>query len=104
MSWENKGKCKTISVLIKKEITKIDKDGNEGVVNISYKTKSIDSAKFVASSLSNLADNFAEGIHKIKGKEYDCFLEYENVTDDLIEYKYLSCNKDYSNRLDENFF
>ena len=93
---ENKEKWKTLSVPIKKEITKIDKDGNEVVVNISYKTKSIDSAKFMASSLSNLVDHLAEGIHKIKGKEYDSFLEYENVKEDLIEYKYLSCNKDYS--------
>ena len=101
---ENKEKWKTLSVPIKKEITKIDKDGNEVVVNISYKTKSIDSAKFMASSLSNLVDHLAEGIHKIKGKEYDSFLEYENVKEDLIEYKYLSCNKDYSNRLDEKNF
>ena len=35
---------------MKKEITKIDKDGNESVVNISYKTKFIDSARFMASS------------------------------------------------------
>ena len=31
----------------------------------------------MASSLSNLVDHLAEGIHKIKGKEYDSFLEYE---------------------------
>ena len=90
------GKIKKSGKLIKKEIKKIDKDGNEVVVNISYKTKSIDSAKFMASSLSNLIDHLAEGIHKIKGKECDSFLEYENVKEDLIEYKYLSCNKDYS--------
>ena len=29
------------------------------------------------SSLSNLADNLAEGIHKIKCKDCKCFLEYE---------------------------
>ena len=37
MSWENKEQYKTFSVPIKKEITKIDKDGNESVVTISYK-------------------------------------------------------------------
>ena len=47
---ENKEKYKTFSVPIKKEITKIDKDGNESVVNICYKTKFIDSARFMASS------------------------------------------------------
>ena len=34
----------------KNEITKINKDGNESVVNISYKIKFIDSARFMASS------------------------------------------------------
>ena len=49
----------------------------------------------MASSLSNLADNLTEGILKVNCKDCDCFLEYENVKDDLIEYKSLSCNKDY---------
>ena len=34
---------------------------------------------FMASSLSNIDDNFAEGIQKIKRKDCDCFLEYESV-------------------------
>ena len=55
----------------------------------------------MASSLSNLADNLTEGILKVNCKDCDCFLEYENVKDDLIEYKSLSCNKGYRNRLDE---
>ena len=55
----------------------------------------------MASSLSNLVDNLTEGILKVNCKDCDCFLEYENVKDDLIEYKSLSCNKDYWNRLDE---
>ena len=50
--------------------------------------------------LSNLADNFTKGIHKIKYEDCDCFLENETVKDDLIKYKFLSCNKDYSNKLD----
>ena len=55
----------------------------------------------MASSLSNLVDNLTEGIHKIKCKDCDCFLEYESVKDNLIKYKCLSCNKDYSNKIDE---
>ena len=35
---------------------------------ISYKLKSIDSTRFIASALSNLVDNLVEGIHKIKSK------------------------------------
>ena len=35
--------------------------------------KFIDSASFMATSLSNLADNLTEGIHKIKCRHCDCF-------------------------------
>ena len=38
---------------------------------------------------------------KIKCKDCDCFLEYESVKDNLIKCKCLSCNKDYSNKIDE---
>ena len=96
-------KYKTFSIPIEKEVTKIDKDGNESVVTISYKRKFIDSAKFMTTSLTNFVDNLAEGIHKIKYTNCDCFLEYQSVKDNLIKYKCLSCNKDYSNKLDEKF-
>ena len=55
----------------------------------------------MASFLSSLVDNLAEGIHKIKCKDCDCFLEYESFKDNSIEYKCRSCNKDYSNKIDE---
>ena len=71
-------------------------------VQKTYRIKFIDSARFMASSLSNLVDNLAEGVHNIKCKNCDCFLEYESVNDNLIKYKCLSCNKNYSNKLDEN--
>ena len=90
-------KYKTFSIPIEKEVTNIGKDVHESVFTISYKIKFIDSA----SSLSNHFDNLAERIHKIKCKDCDCFLEYESVKDNLIKYKCLSCNKDYSNKLDE---
>ena len=66
---ENTEKYKTFSVPIEKEVTNIDKVGNESVVTISYKIKYIDSARFVATALSNLVDNLAEAIHKIKCKD-----------------------------------
>ena len=59
------------------------------------------SVRFFASSLSNLVDNLAKGIHKIKCKDCDCFLEYEKAKDNLIKHKCLSCNKNYSNKIDE---
>ena len=52
-------------------------------------------------SLSNLVDNLTEGIHEITCKDCDCFLEYESVEDSLIKCKCLPCNKDYSNKIDE---
>ena len=79
--------------------------------DISYILQFIDSARFMASSLSNLVNNFSEGVQRIKckyrhddkkfetcGIKYKyckCFLEYINFEDDLIEYKCLRCNKSY---------
>ena len=82
-----------------------------------YILQFIDSATFMASSLSNFVNDLSEGVHRIKDKfghddkkcetcaikyEYcDCFLEYINVKDDLIEYKSLCCNKNYQHNFDE---
>ena len=55
----------------------------------------------MVTSLSNLANNLAEGIHKIKCKDCNCFLEYESVKDNSIKYKWTSCNKNYSNQINE---
>ena len=102
---ENTEKYKTFSVSIKKEVTKVDHeiaDGNESFVTISYKIKFIDSARFLASSLSNLVDSLADRIHKIKCKDCDCFLEYESVKDNLREYECLYCNKDFQTSLMKN--
>ena len=98
---KNTEKYKTFSVPIEKEVTKLDEDGNESVVTLSYKIEFIDSAIFMATSLSNLVANLTEGIHKIKCKDCDWFCEYGRVKDSLIKYKCLSCNKDYSKKLDE---
>ena len=104
MSWGKYRKVQNFSIPIENiEVTNIDKDSNEKVVTISYRTKFIDSARFMASSLSNLVDNPAEGIHTIKCKDCECFFEYESVKDNLIKYKCLSCNKNYSNKPDEKF-
>ena len=65
----------------------------------------------MASSLSNLVNNLAEGSCKIKCKyghderkcgtcrikykDCMCFLEYANFRDNVIECKCLCCNKNY---------
>ena len=78
----------------------------------------IDTTGFLTSSLSNLVNNLVDRIHKIKYKyrqddkkheawrirnEYcDCFLEYTNLKDDLIAYKYSFCKKNHLRKFDEN--
>ena len=71
------------------------------VLSLYLTKKNIDSARFMAISLSNLVNNLTEGIHKIKCEDCDCSLEYEWVKDNLIKYKCFSCNKDYSNKIDK---
>ena len=108
---ENTEKYETFLIPITKGVKRIDKIGEEIVKTISYKLLFLDSARFMASSLSSLVGNLAEGIHKIKCKyEHDnkkcqkcgteckdceCCLEYTNVKDDLIECKCLCCNKNH---------
>ena len=53
---------------------KIEKDGNESVVIIFYTIKFVNSARFIAASLSYFADNLTEGIYKIKCKNVIVFL------------------------------
>ena len=97
---ENSEKYITFTVPMEKEVTGIDNDKEEVTKNISYRLQFIDCARFMA-NLSNIVDNFSEWIHKIKCKyehndkkcencrikyKYcDCFLEYTNFKDDLIE-------------------
>ena len=88
-------------VPIESEVTGIHKNGEKITKNISYILKCIDSTRFMASSLSNLANNIFERIRRIKcefghndktcetcGIKYEYyifFLEYINFEDDLIE-------------------
>ena len=88
MSCRKYRKVQNSSFPIEKEVTSIDKDGNESVVSIFYRIKFTDSARFMATSF---IDNLADWIHKIRCKNYDCFLEHERVKDNLIKCKSLSC-------------
>ena len=65
---ENTEKYITFRVPIEKEVTRIDKNGEEITKYISYILQIIDSARFMADSLSNLLNNLSEGIHRIKCK------------------------------------
>ena len=84
---------------------------------MSYRIQFLESARFMARLLSNIVNNLAEGIHKIKCKygnsnkkcencrskyeDCECFIVYVNFKDDLIEYKFLCCNKNDWKRLNE---
>ena len=112
---ENTEKYITFKVEIEKEVTRIDKNGEEITKNMTYILQFIDSARFMESSLSNLVNNLSEGIHRIKCKyghddnrceaceiKYkccDCILEYTNFKDDLIKYKCFCCNKIYQQKV-----
>ena len=109
---ENTEKFITFTVPIEKEVTRIDKNGEEVTKNTSYILQFIDSAKFVASSLSNLVNNYRIKCkfghddkkcetYRIKYNYCNCFLEFTNFKDDLIEYKCLCCNKNYQYKFDE---
>ena len=65
---KNTEKYITFTVPIEKEVTRIDKNGDEITKNISYILEFIDSARFMASSLSNLVNNLSDGIDRIKCK------------------------------------
>ena len=99
---ENTEKYNTFSVFITKEVKRIGKNGEETAKTISYKLQFIDSAKFMANSLSDLADKFARGINikikckyghgnkkyemfGVKYKDFECCIEYANFKDDLLE-------------------
>ena len=114
---ENTGNYITFTAPVEKEITRIDKNGEEVTKNKSYILQFIDSPRFVPSSLSNLLNNLSERIHRIKcqyshidktsetcgiiDEVCNCFLEYTELEDDLIEYKCLRCNSNYQQKCDE---
>ena len=105
---ENTEKYITFTVPIEKKVTRIDQNGEEITKNISHILQFIDSARFIASSLSNhrVKSKFEHNDKKcetggIKYKYCDCFHQYAIFKDDLIESKRLYCNKNYRYKFDE---
>ena len=96
---ENTRKYITFTVWIEKQVPRSDKNGEEATKNISYILQFLDSTRFIAGSLSNLANNLSEGIPRnkckfghddekcktcgIRFKYWDCFLQDMNFKDDL---------------------
>ena len=95
MLGENTEKYITFSVPINKQITKIDKDSNDKVIQISYKIKFIDSFRFWPSSLSSLADNLSEGLHSDKCTDCKSCLDYMTTKDEQLIFRCFECKKNY---------
>ena len=70
---KNTEKHITFSVPIKKKIENKD-------LEITYKIKFIDSYRFMASSLSKLAENLSEGTHNNKCSDCGSNLDYIKIT------------------------
>ena len=91
----------------KKEVTRIDKNGEEITKSLSYsllRARSMWQAHYQILSIIfvkkfiKLNEKYAHDDRKcetcwITFEKFDCFLEYTNRKDDLIEYKCLYCNK-----------
>ena len=80
---------------VKKEITKIDKDGNDKIMKISHKTKFIDSFRFMSSSISSLVDNLSERFHSDKCTDCKSCLDYMITKDDQLIFRCFKCKKNY---------
>ena len=96
---KNTEKYITFSVPIKKETTKIDKDGNDKIMKISYKIKFIDSFRFMPSSLSDLVDNLSEGLHSDKCTNCKSCLKNMRTKDDQLIFRCFECKKNYQKDL-----
>ena len=75
-----------VLVLLQKEVIRFDKTQEEATKTISHRVKPIDNSRFMASSLSDLVNNLAEGIHKAK-----CKYRHKNKNCESCEIKYKYC-------------
>lgn len=89
---ENTEKYKIVSVPIAKE-TESGKT--------TCKIKSIDSVKFMSSSLSNLTDILSEGLHKDKNQRLQRFSGVCD-RDNKLTSECVDCKKNYGKEFDEN--
>ena len=87
---ENTGKYITFSVPLKKEIKNKNK-----IIEITYKIKSIDSYRFISTSLSKLVDNLSEGLHNNRCVDCISCLDYMKTKDEKLIFRCLSCKKNY---------
>ena len=75
---------------MEKEVTIIDKNGEEITKNISCILQLINSTKFMARSLSNLVNCLSEGVHEI---ELNNFLTHTNFLTNTTISLFCYCQK-----------
>ena len=92
---ENIEKYITFKIPVKKETTKLDKDGNDTIMKISYKIKFIDSFRFMSSSLSSLVGKLSEGPHSDKCTDCKSCLDYMTTKDKQLIFRCFECKKNY---------
>ena len=91
---ENTEKYITFSVPIKKKIENKD-------IEITYKSKFIDSYKFMSSSLSKLVDNLSEGIHNNKCADCESCLDYVKTKNEKLLLKCFNCEQYYKKKFNK---
>ena len=82
----------TFPVPIEKEGKTIGKRGDEITNAISYRLKFLDSAIFMASSMSNLANNLTEKTHKIHKIKCNHGHDNKNGKTSAIKYRNGACS------------
>ena len=93
---ENTEKYITFSVPLKKKIESKN-------LEITYKTKFIDSFTFISSSLSKLVDNLSEGIHNNKCPDCKSNLDYVRITkNEKLLLKCFNCNIYYKKKFNND--
>ena len=70
-------------------------------MEITYKTKFIDSFRFMATSLSKLVDNLTEGIHSDKCLKCKSNLCYMKVMDETLIFRCFNCKKNYKKEINK---
>ena len=91
---KNTEKYITFSVPIKKKIENKD-------LEITYKIKSIDSYRFMASSLSKLVDNLSEGIHNNKCVNCNSCLDYIITKNEKLILECYNCKQRYRKKFNK---
>ena len=93
---ENTEKYITFSVPLKKKIE------NKASIEINYKTKFIDSCRFMSSLLSKLVDNLSEEIHNNKCSDCESNLDYIKIKNEKLLLKCFNCDSYYKKKFNED--